>query len=104
MSVLESVTHSMPQECFGLLLPCCGRTLLELPRTDRIALPWFADEVTCRGTTQPTNLAARRSLSEARQTIALMIAGLPIRNLTPYELRELDAYEQAIWQVAKHEM
>ncbi len=43
-----------------------------------------------------TNLDAKRKLLEARQTIVLMIAGLPVRELTPYEQRELDAFERAV--------
>lgn len=42
----RSVLHRIPPNGSGLT-PCCGRTLFELPRTDRTTeVPW---QVTCKG-------------------------------------------------------
>jgi hypothetical protein len=42
-----SIVHAVPLLGDGGLLPCCGRTPFEVPRTDRLAID--ADLVTCPG-------------------------------------------------------
>jgi hypothetical protein len=69
------VVHHCPVNPSGLT-PCCRRTPLELPRTDRLTIK--TGEVTCagfrlpRGPEQPTQDVAVQRLTELRQQLVSM--------------------------------
>lgn len=49
-AAVDEIVHACPPDGGGGLMPCCGRTPFEVPRTDRMTVQ--GELVTCKGVTE----------------------------------------------------